>query len=531
MEEYIKCAEEPTYFIKEYVKIIHLDKGLIPFNLYDFQETMVNTFNKNRFAICKMPRQTGKSTTILSYILWYSLFNSDVTIGILANKLATARELLGRLEMSYENLPPWLQQGVTGWNKGSIELENGSRVMASATSSDSIRGYSFNLIFLDEFAFVPTHIAEDFFSSVFPTISSGETTKLLIVSTPNGMNLFYKIWNEAINKRNDYVPIEVHWSEVPGRDEAWKNSMIANTSEEQFKTEFETEFLGSSKTLISGQKLRELSYVPPEASVGKLDIYEKPKAKHIYTLVADTSHGKGMDYSAFVIIDNTESPYKVVAKYRDNEISPILYPTQIVTTAIQYNDASILCENNDVGYQVANAIHNENEYENLYVTTKRGRGGIKLSAGFSRSADFGVKTTVAVKRIGCTNLKSLIESNTLLLEDFHIIEELSAFAVHGTSWEAEQGHNDDLVMCLVLFAWLTTQDYWKELMAVDMKKMMYGEQIDDIEAELTPFGIIDDGDPEEESYLDSEGNLWHVVPEEDRWPGQNSQVSQPIYWG
>ena len=373
--EYIKCSKDPKYFIKTYVKIIHVDKGLVPFKLWDFQETMIDTFHSNRFSICKMPRQTGKSTTLIAYILWYALFNSEVKIAILANKLATARELLGKFRLAYERLPIWLQQNVVGWNKSSVELENLSTVMAAATSSDAVRGFTFNLIFLDEFAFVPQNMAEEFFRSTFPTISSGVTTKVMIVSTPNGLNMFYKLWVDAEEGRNDYSNLEVHWSEVPGRDEKWKRQMINNTSEEQFKTEFEVEFLGSTRTLISGKKLRELTFRTPKHSNNNLDIYNVPEKGHSYTLVVDTSHGKGMDYSAFVIIDHTESPYKVVAKFRDNEISPLLYPTIIVATATQYNMAGILVENNDVGFQVANSIHNDIEYENLFATTLRGRGG------------------------------------------------------------------------------------------------------------------------------------------------------------
>jgi len=237
--EYLKCQQDPIYFIKKYVKIVHLDRGLVNFDLYDFQEHIVNTVHDNRFVICKLPRQSGKSTTTIAYLLHYVLFNAEVSVAILANKQATARELLHRLKLAYEHLPKWLQQGVEQWNKGTIELENGSRILASATSSSAIRGSSFNLIFLDEFAFVPHEVADEFFSSVYPTITSGETTKVLMVSTPHGMNLFYKFWNNALNGRNSYVPIEIHWSQVPGRDEKWKEETIANTSEQQFRTEFE----------------------------------------------------------------------------------------------------------------------------------------------------------------------------------------------------------------------------------------------------------------------------------------------------
>ena len=220
VQEYLKCSQDPIYFIKKYVKIVSLDEGLVPFELYPYQEDIVNTVHNNRFSIAKLPRQSGKSTTMVSYILHYILFNQSMNVAILANKQATAREILSRLKLAYEYLPLWLQQGIVEWNKGSIELENGSRIIASSTSASAVRGGSFNMIFLDEFAHVPQNIAEEFFSSVYPTITSGQSTKVLMVSTPNGLNLFYHYWRGATKKpgehgKNEYIPIEVHWSQVP----------------------------------------------------------------------------------------------------------------------------------------------------------------------------------------------------------------------------------------------------------------------------------------------------------------------------
>ena len=337
--EYKKCMDNPQYFIEEYVKIISLDEGLIQFKMYPFQKEMIGTFHKNRFTICKLPRQSGKSTIMISYLLHYALFNPSVNIAILANKAATARDLLGRLQLAYENLPKWLQQGVMSWNKGSLELENGSKILASSTSASAVRGGSYNIIFLDEFAYVPSNVAEQFFSSVYPTISSGKSTKVIIFSTPHGMNMFYKMWTDAEEKRNTYIPIEVHWSEVPGRDEKWKKETIANTSEQQFQTEFECEFLGSIDTLISPHKLRTLAYKTPLQSNAGLDVYEQPQKDHTYFLVADVSRGTKNDYSAYVVFDVTQVPYHIVAKYRDNEIKPLLFPQKIHHVARAYNSA------------------------------------------------------------------------------------------------------------------------------------------------------------------------------------------------
>ena len=352
IQEVVKCMDDPKYFIETYLKIVTLDKGLVPFTMYDFQRKMVDTFHNNRFSINKLPRQSGKSTIICAYLLHYAIFNDNVNVAILANKSATARDLLGRLQLAYEHLPKWMQQGILNWNKGSLELENGSKIVAASTSSSAVRGSTFNIIFLDEFAYVPNNIAEEFFSSVYPTISSGKSSKVMIVSTPHGMNMFYKLWQDAENKRNDYVPIEVHWSEVPGRDEKWKEQTIRNTSESQFQTEFECEFLGSIDTLINASKLKTMAVVNPKRS-GALDVYELPIKDHIYTLTVDVSRGLSNDYSAFVVMDCTNAPYKVAAKFRDNEIKPIVFPSIIDRVAKHYNMAFVLIEINDLGQQVA----------------------------------------------------------------------------------------------------------------------------------------------------------------------------------
>ena len=455
VEEYARCMKDPIYFIQNFIKIVSLDEGLVPFELYDFQKEMVGTFHNNRFTICKLPRQSGKSTTIIAYLLHYVLFNPTVNVAILANKAATARDLLGRLQLAYEHLPKWLQQGVMSWNKGSLELENGSKILASSTSASAVRGGSYNIIFLDEFAYVPANVAEQFFSSVYPTISSGKTTKVMIVSTPHGMNMFYKLWVDAEEQRNEYIPIEVHWSEVPGRDEEWKAQTIKNTSEAQFNTEFNCEFLVSIDTLITPTKLRTLAYRAPISSNAGLDVHENPLEGHTYFLSADVSRGTSNDYSAFTVIDVTEMPYKIVAKYRDNEIKPLIFPSKIYDVARAYNQAYVLIEVNDIGEQVANTLQFDLEYDNLCMASMRGRAGQVLGGGFSGGkAQLGVRTTKAVKKIGCSNLKQMVADNKLIVEDYEVITELSTFIVKGQSFEADEGCTDDLVACLFTFAWL-----------------------------------------------------------------------------
>ena len=514
--EYLKCQQDPIYFIKKYVKIIHLDRGLINFELYDFQENIVNTIHENRFVICKLPRQSGKSTTTIAYLLHYVLFNPEVSVAILANKQATARELLHRLQLAYEHLPKWLQQGVEQWNKGSIELENGSRILASATSSSAIRGSSFNLIFLDEFAFVPHEVADEFFSSVYPTITSGKTTKVLMVSTPHGMNLFYKFWTDAVNGRSSYVPIEIHWSQVPGRDEKWKQETIANTSEQQFRTEFECDFVGSVNTLIESKKLKELTYKEYVFRNDEgFDVLVEPEEDHTYVMCVDVSRGQGLDYHAFTVVDITAMPYQIVAKFRNNVMSPLVYPNAIYAAAMQYNKAHILVELNDIGGQVADVLHHELEYDHLLVTTVRGRKGQTLDGGFgSGQSQYGIRTTEAVKRVGCSLLKSMIEEDKLIVEDFDIIKEFVSFISKKKSYQAETGHHDDLVMTLVLFGWLTTQTYFKELTNLDIRKDLYEDKMKQIEDDMTPFGFIEDGlSSQETTYIDSSGQRWDVDTE------------------
>ena len=512
IQEYQKCMDDPVHFIQEHMKIVSLDEGLVPFKMYDFQQNMVKTFHDNRFTICKLPRQSGKSTTIIAYLLHYVLFNPNVNVAILANKSSTARDILGRLQLGYENLPKWLQQGVISWNKGSLDLENGSSILAASTSASAIRGGSYNIIFLDEFAYVPTSLAEEFFSSVYPTISSGKSTKVMIVSTPHGMNMFYKLWTDAQSKKNDYIPVEVHWSEVPGRDEVWKEETIRNTSQSQFNSEFECEFLGSIDTLIAPHKLKVMPYVDPIQSNADLDIFERPDPKKTYFLTADVSRGTSQDYSAFLVLDVTEMPYKVVAKYRNNEIKPLIFPQKIHEVAKAYNECFVLVEVNDIGEQVANALQYDLEYDNLVMASMRGRAGQILGAGFSGGkAQLGVRTTKAVKRIGCSNLKQLIESDKLLIPDYDIMSELSTFIVKGSSWQADDGCTDDLVACLFIFAWAVDQTYFKELTDNDIRERMYAEQKEQLEQDMAPFGFVDNGIDEPEVEIDEYGTRWTTV--------------------
>lgn len=510
VSEYMKCAEDPIYFTETYMKIINIDKGLVSFKLYDYQKDMLRSFANNRFSIIATARQAGKSTTTCAFILWYIIFHSEKTVALLANKGETAREILGRIQLAYQHLPKWLQQGVKEWNKGSMELENDSRVIAAATSSDAIRGYSINLLFIDEAAFIENW--DTFFTSVYPTISSGKESKIILVSTPNGLNHFYKIWQNANKNTNGYHPIKVLWNDVPGRDEVWKQNTLGsmNFDTEKFEQEYCVEFLGSSGTLIAGWKLKELVHENPLIQRDGLCVYEQVQDKRSYVIIADVSEGKGLDYSAFHVIDVTSMPYKQVATFRNNMLTPLDYAGVIHKVAIGYNRAPILVEINNMGAQVSSSLHYDFEYDNILFTENAGRSGKRISAGFGQNVDMGVRTTVPVKANGCSLLKLLIEQNQLIINDFSTIEELSRFSRKGKSYEAEEGAHDDLVMGLVLFAWLSEQQYFKDYTNINTLMKLREKSEEEIMSDLLPFGFRDSGDEEIDSFVNetSGGGNW-----------------------
>lgn len=511
VSEFAKCANDPIYFIKTYMRIVVLGKGIQPFLLYAFQQEMIETFERERFTLCKIARQSGKSITVIGYILWLILFHENYSVAILAHKGSAANGLLGRLRLAFENLPIWLQSGIIEWNKGNIELENGSKVGAFATSADGLRSGSYDCVLMDEYAFVPDNIADAFITSTYPVITAGTDTKIIIVSTPKGMNHFHKMWVKAKKGRSEYFPIEYNWNAVPWRDEKWKEQTIRNTSQEQFDQEFECLFLGSSNTLISGKKLQELldGYDEPRYIDENLTVYEEPKRNHTYCMTVDVSEGLGLDFSTYSIFDVTELPYKQVAKFRDNKVPLLLYPTKIVTTAKKYNDAFVLVEINSIGLQVADIIHHELAYENLIKIELKGKQGQQFTPGFKRRIAFGIKTSKQTKMIGCTNLKALIEKDKLLIKDIDTISELTRFVVDKQTYKAEEGANDDLAMTLVHFGWLTGQKFFKESIGSDIRKSIQQEQMDLMDQDIVPFGFIDDGlNKDSDVEIDRNGDIW-----------------------
>nr|QMP83650.1 MAG: hypothetical protein [Caudoviricetes sp.] len=500
IEEYLKCRESPVYFTENYFKIVNLDKGLINIELYDYQKEILELYHENKFCILKLPRQSAKTTTTVAYILWASLFNDNYVIAILANKGSLAREILDRYQLAYEQLPMWLQQGVVTFNKGSVELENGSKILAASTSSSAIRGYSINLIFMDEVAHIHNNLADDFFTSVFPTISSGKNTKLIMASTPRGMNLFYKFWTDAKANRNGFAPYEVHWSQVPGRDQAWYEETIKAVGPQKFDQEYNCHFLGSTNTLISGEKLATLAFKDPVSRMADVVIYERPvkeefddetmdqiSTDHMYAMVVDVSEGKNLDYSAFSVFDVSTIPYKQVAVYRNNTIPPMVFPNVIKTCAEYYNDAHVLIEINN-SPQVAEILLEDLEYENVFKVKSGNKKAQTITLGAGRGIAYGLKTSPLTKRIGCSTLKTLIENDKLIVNDFETISELTTFVNNGKSFSAEEGCNDDIVMTLVNFGWLVTQRLFKELVENDIRKQLQLEHFEYIDEDQLPLG-------------------------------------------
>ena len=497
IREYVKCKNDPIYFIENYVKIITLDKGLQPFALYDCQKEKVDVIMNNRRVVLMEGRQQGKTVTAAACILHYTIFEEDKTVAIMANKSAAAREVLNRYQIMYENLPLWMQQGVRVWNKGDVELENNSKVLSAATTASAIRGKSVNWLYIDEAAIIPNNIADEFFTSVYPTISAGETTKILLTSTPLGYNHFWKFWNEAEKKTNGFEHMFIPYYEIPGRDEKWLEEQKQLLGEVKFNQEVMCEFLGSTNTLINSQTIGRLSSKTPEFQNNGLDIYENPEEGHYYAIACDTARGIGGDYSAFVVVDITDMPYKVVAKYRKNDIAPMLYPDVIGKVGRDYNNAFILVEVNDIGQQVAEILHQEVEYENILSTvTEQQRQYV--SPGFGKATKHGVTTSKQVKRQGCFTFKSLLEEQKLLIFDEHIIHEISTFIEKGNTYQADEGYHDDLVMCMVLFGWLTSQNFFKDMTDVNVREGLYGQQMGEIESNLTPFIRVDGQEPEVE---------------------------------
>ena len=482
VKEYAKCMNDPVYFAEHYCKVISLDKGLVPFELYPYQRKMFKQFQENRFNVVLACRQSGKSISACAYLLWFALFNTEKTVAILANKGAVAREMLSRVTLMLENIPFFLQPGSKAVNKGSLEFSNNSRIIASATSGSSIRGLSVNLLYLDEFAFVER--ANEFYTSTYPVVSSGEDTKIIVTSTANGIgNTFYKIWEGATQGVNEFAAFRVDWWDVPGRDEKWKEQTINNTSQLQFDQEFGNTFFGTGDTLIDAETLMGLRAKNPVKNMegGNLLIYQEPEKNHEYIMTVDVSKGRGQDYSTFNLLDISTRPFRQVAVYRNNTISPLLFPNIIYKYANVYNKAYVVIESNDQGTVVTNGLYHDLEYENMHVESSVKRNAL------------GIEITRKTKRLGCSAIKDLLENKKLEVVDEQTILEISTFEARGQSFEAADGNHDDLMMNLVLFGYFVSGNYFQDMTDINLKQLLFEQRMKEIEEDIVPFGFHDDG--------------------------------------
>ena len=498
IQEYKKCMVDPVYFVEHYCKVISLDEGIVNFKLYPYQRKMFQQFQENRFNVVLACRQSGKSISACAYLLWYALFNPEKTVAILANKGQTAGEMLSRITLMLENIPFFIQPGSKAVNKRSLEFSNNSRIIASATSGNSIRGMSVNLLYLDEFAFVER--ASEFYTSTYPVVSAGKDTKVIVTSTANGIgNQFHKIWEGAVQGINEFSSFRVDWWDVPGRDDEWKKQTIANTSQLQFDQEFGNTFFGTGDTLVNADTLLGLRAKPPVRTMegGLLKIYEEPIKDHDYVMTVDVSKGRGQDYSTFTLIDISSRPFKQVAVYRNNTISPLLFPNIIYKFAKPYNEAYVVVESNDQGSVVCNGLYHDLEYENVHVESS-----VKANA-------IGIEINRKTKRLGCSAIKDILEEKRLTINDEQTILEISTFEAKGQSYEASEGNHDDLMMNLVLFGYFVSTQYFSDMTDINLKQMMFQQKMQEIENDVVPFGFIDDGE-EAIVKIENEDDPWRI---------------------
>jgi len=491
VDEYIKCSNDPIYFLENYAKIVSLDDGVIPFVPFDYQKKFINEIHENRLVVGMMSRQLGKSTICAGYIAWYILFNDNKKAAMLANKQAIAQEIFSRVKFIIEHVPVWLQKGIVKWAETRIKLDNGSSCYCAATSPSAVRGDSINLILVDEFSHLNPKLADSFIASVFPTISSSKTAKMMIVSTPNGLNHFHTVWDGAIKGSNGFIPIKATWRDNPTRDQAWADKELISLGAVRYACEVECDFASSSFTLISGSKLSTITTITPVFSKDNLNIFYEPIIGHSYVITVDTSEGVHQDYSAFTVFDITTLPYCVVGTYKDNTISSLVYPALIERICKKYNSAYVLVETNSVGVTVANCLFYELEYEFIYFTNKE---TLNEGSGYP-----GVRTTKKVKAIGTACLRDLIEQDQLIINSHDILQELSVFVQKGTSYASSEpnGVNDDLVSTCWLFAWLVKQQIFEELTNTNIRSILAKKTEQYIDDNMLPFGIIDDGRSDE----------------------------------
>lgn len=491
--EIAKCAKDVHYFINNYCYIVTLDEGKQKFNTRFYQDDMLDIMVPATRAIFKLPRQSGKSAIVAAFLVWEVVFQDYHSCSILANKEKSAKNILKKVKMIYKTLPIWMQQGVTGWSKLSIELENESYIEASATSASGIRSDSINTLVIDECAWIPKNIWDEFYSSIYPTVSSSKKSKIIMVSTPRGMNHYYKFWNDAELDRNVFRHYGVSYMDVPAYAEpGFKEQTIQEIGLQKWMQEYECEFLGSSGTLISSYHLQNTLVMKDPADIrfeDKFRIFEMPivgEDAHQYIVMADFGEGVGLDYNTIQVMDVTAGPpWTEVAVYEDNETAPAEIPYILERIGKFYNEALVIGETNNIGIGILDDLNYDLEYENIFY------GDEKVSGVLSNH--FGIKMTKHSKMTGNARLKANIEDGNLIIQDQGTITQFSTYIKKGTSYAAEEDtDHDDLVTPLVLFSYFMAKRNWTENW-LDQDRLKNKGKISKIEEDLLPAGYVDDG--------------------------------------
>lgn len=489
--EYIKCSIDIIYFIEKYIKIIHVDKGIVPFKLYPFQKDMINMYNDNRFSISVTARQMGKTQTTAAFIAHFMLFSNSKEVAILANKQTQAKEILERIRDSYEKLPYMFKSGTKVYNKNMLKFDNGCTVGAYASDAASIRGRSIALVYIDEAAFINNDY--EFYESTFPVLTSGKETKMIMTSTPKGTRgMFYDTWIKSdpeLPTNNGFARKMVKWYEHPDRDDEWRDDVMGKLSRDQFEQEYCGSFQGSVDSLLPTHVAEKLVIAEPIESGAMFRRYAMPEPNHKYFMTVDTARGLGKDYSVIHVFDVTKIPYEEVYIHQSNTISPMVYAGFVDRVGKEYNYADVLIELNDIGESIATDLYYNYEYENvLYVHKENGTQVLGYSGP---SSLLGIKTSTVTKSIGCSSIVTLIDKNKLIIKDASTIDEFGNFIAKGKSYEAASGAHDDLVMTCVIFAWATTQTYFIDNFKVDVRGEIRNDNGEIEDAYALPFGIID----------------------------------------
>lgn len=463
IQEIIKCKQDIFYFFENYIKITTLDikEPIKLFKPWDFQKELLNRLLTERFNIVYSSRQSGKTTCCATFALWKVLFNPNFKILIAGDSATTAKKILASIKEIYENLPFFLQKGVLEWNKTEVLLDNKSFIKTVPTTENSGRGGTFNIIILEEFSFVKDSIAEAFQASVLPVICSGDATQVLIITTQNGKNFFYEMWQAAINGESIFKPFRIHWQDVPGRDEEWVKTQKQLLGEKKFAREFVGEFDETHSSLVDVSKLDFVKKEP--IIIDDVLFYEKHNPTSKYVITVDLGEGLGSDYSTFSVFEILGA-VKQVCTYRNKENND-KFCEVLLKTAKSYG-AKILFENNNDN-KIPYIFHNIYKYENLLFTKIENSTTTLCNKDF-KSRRVGLKPTSETRNVSITALKNMLESKEMIISDFDTFKELETFCKNSKGkYEATEDNHDDLVSALMLMAWLYNDEKFKETIEIN----------------------------------------------------------------